>query len=488
MKPAIKRPGRKETARQSAGRQPVGRKKAARGKAAPVPPTAPVAPLAGIRIPAILLEGDDLPLPPEPTLIPAPMEKFSAPAPEIDEAEVAVAPVAPETTVLPALEPAERPELAESAKVEVLPPVAEVPAPAPEPAATPALAPPADSGLPQSYGTCRLVLAARDARWLYAHWDMDRERLRAHNAAAAGGHLVLRVHKHSVATPAYSRIDLHSDSTHWFVPVDEAATRYIAEIGYDSAAGEWIPIAVSEATLTPPESVSDDTSTRFATIPQDIPLPQLLGLVKTAVAEQPSLAAALEELRQDGHPALPPAPAARAEIWTPAQERALARVISLDESRRVWMGSLEVTEVIRRQLKEEVSSAGLGGAGQPGVPGVSSLGVAMPSSPAAVAAPAKARKFWLNVNAELVIYGATEPDARVTIGARKIKLRPDGTFSFRFVLPDGEYELPVAAESGDGEETREARLRFRRDTERRGAVAAHPQDPRLGKPEVANVA
>ena len=32
--------------------------------------------------------------------------------------------------------------------------------------------------------------------------------------------------------------------------------------------------------------------------------------------------------------------------------------------------------------------------------------------------------------------GATEPDAAVTIGGRKIQLRKDGTFSFRFALPD----------------------------------------------------
>src|SRR5205823_14954280 len=31
--------------------------------------------------------------------------------------------------------------------------------------------------LPESYGTKRLLLAARDPRWLYAHWDLTREQL-----------------------------------------------------------------------------------------------------------------------------------------------------------------------------------------------------------------------------------------------------------------------------------------------------------------------
>jgi hypothetical protein len=88
----------------------------------------------------------------------------------------------------------------------------------------------------------------------------------------------------------------------------------------------------------------------------------------------------------------------------------------------------------------------------------------------------------------LIIYGATEPDATVTIGDRQIKLRPDGTFSFRFALPDGEYSLPAAARSADGEETRHAHLKFKRNTAYRGEVGAHPQDKRLQPPVVAAVA
>jgi hypothetical protein len=98
------------------------------------------------------------------------------------------------------------------------------------------------------------------------------------------------------------------------------------------------------------------------------------------------------------------------------------------------------------------------------------------------------RGFWFNVNAELIIYGATEPDAKVTIGDRQIKLRPDGSFSFRFALPDGEYSLPAAAHSADGEETRQAHLKFGRSTAYQGEVGAHPQDKRLQPPRVTAVA
>lgn len=64
----------------------------------------------------------------------------------------------------------------------------------------------------------------------------------------------------------------------------------------------------------------------------------------------------------------------------------------------------------------------------------------------------KERKFWLMVNTELIVYGATEPDAKVSVQGREIKLRPDGTFTLRFALPDGRQVIPVRARSSDGKE------------------------------------
>ena len=60
------------------------------------------------------------------------------------------------------------------------------------------------------------------------------------------------------------------------------------------------------------------------------------------------------------------------------------------------------------------------------------------------------RKFWLIVNTELIVYGATEPDARVSVSGKPISLRADGTFSLRFALPDGKQVIPVHAKSYDG--------------------------------------
>ena len=99
-------------------------------------------------------------------------------------------------------------------------------------------------------------------------------------------------------------------------------------------------------------------------------------------------------------------------------------------------------------------------------------------------APGAGPEFWLMVNAELVIYGATDPTAEVTIGERRIRLRPDGSFSYRFALPDGNYELPIAAVSVD---RRHVALSFSRNTVSRGEVGKHPQDPALRPPAVENL-
>ncbi|HEU0038254.1 MAG TPA: hypothetical protein VFR76_03170, partial [Verrucomicrobiae bacterium] len=184
-----------------------------------------------------------------------------------------------------------------------------------------------------------------------------------------------------------------------------------------------------------------------------------------------------------GHPELPGAAAAAVAEWTPAQERALARVLNLDQVRRVWSGSLEITGLIRHQLGHEISSIGAAQFG--GLPSPAGA-VSSVSSPFGGELE-RGRGFWFNVNAELIIYGATERDASVTIGGRKIKLRADGSFSYRFALPDGRYELPVVAVSADETDARAAGLRFSRTTELLGEVGAHPQDPALTAPTAENV-
>jgi hypothetical protein len=158
--------------------------------------------------------------------------------------------------------------------------------------------------------------------------------------------------------------------------------------------------------------------------------------------------------------------------WTPAHEAALAELVGVSENRQEWISSVEISELIQRQVEiSSMAAVGLELLGQAGAEqGISSL--------LGGGQAARGKGFWFNINAELVVYGATEPDAAVTLGGRPIRLRPDGTFSYRFAFPDGQYQLPAAATSAENE-VRRAELRFSRSTEYQGEVGAHPQDKSL---------
>lgn len=88
----------------------------------------------------------------------------------------------------------------------------------------------------------------------------------------------------------------------------------------------------------------------------------------------------------------------------------------------------------------------------------------------------KDRGFWLRVDTELVLQGATDPKASVSVQGQPIKLNADGTFSVRMSLPDGTQTIPVEAMSPDRQDTKTVTPIVTRKTE--GQTADHrPQTP-----------
>lgn len=338
--------------------------------------------------------------------------------------------------------------------------------------------------LPEAYGTQRLLLTARDPHWLYAHWDLTRDQLKLYNSRSVDRHLVLRVYKNEISGEPHREIHVHPESRNWFAHVGLAGTRFVAELGYYRPNDQWVRVSISGTTMTPPDTMSDDLSVWFETLPTDMPIEDLVKLVKTALKDNVPLMEAIQQLRASGMTGLPDSRSAEVTHWTPDQERALSQIVSMDSVRRVWMGSLEITELIRRQFLQELSSQAAAHLGETG----SWSGAASSFSSPFGGGMERKKGFWFNVNAELIIYGATEADATVTIGGRKIQLRPDGSFSYRFSLPDGQYALPAVATSVDGTDSRSADLKFSRNTQYQGDVKAHPQDPALRIPSPANVA
>lgn len=89
----------------------------------------------------------------------------------------------------------------------------------------------------------------------------------------------------------------------------------------------------------------------------------------------------------------------------------------------------------------------------------------------------KEREFFMHVNAELIFYGGTHPDAKVTVDGNPVALTKDGAFHYHFVFPDGAYTVPIVAVSPDGVETRKATLQFERKTTTQGDVKPTGQPP-----------
>lgn len=76
----------------------------------------------------------------------------------------------------------------------------------------------------------------------------------------------------------------------------------------------------------------------------------------------------------------------------------------------------------------------------------------------------KKRDYWFQVDAELIVYGATQPGSTVTLQGKPVQLRDDGSFTMRFSLPDNRQIIPTVAKSPDGVEERTIVLAIERNT------------------------
>ena len=74
------------------------------------------------------------------------------------------------------------------------------------------------------------------------------------------------------------------------------------------------------------------------------------------------------------------------------------------------------------------------------------------------------RDFHFEIDAELIVYGSTEPNAKVTLQGEPVQVRPDGSFTVRFSLPDSRQIIPAVAASPDGVEERTIVLAVERNT------------------------
>lgn len=308
--------------------------------------------------------------------------------------------------------------------------------------------------LPAGYGESRIVLLPRDPQWAYTYWDIPndhKEELRRQG----GQTLALRIYD-------VTDVDLDYQSPHslqeypadelareWYLPIPVSDRDYVIDVGYRTADGGWLVLARSARVHIPPVYPSDWIEDVFITVDfeEDLRAKTFYELVPPS-KKLPTVTASGE-----GNPIYE-------QIFGLAESAEAQRVAgSLFGSMQHVPGSAAPEQA----LSSYVFPSGVGMWAVPNVSGLNMSGVGM-SGFSAGAVPARPRKFWLVADAELIVYGATEPDANVTIGGRPIKLNSDGTFRFQMSFQDGLIDYPILAIAADGEQSRSIHMKFERET------------------------
>ena len=260
-------------------------------------------------------------------------------------------------------------------------------------------------------------------------------------------------------------------------------TAYFAEIGFFDRAGAWSGLVQSGVAVTPADALSGGGAEDFATVPAHLTFERLLEMVKEKMLEGESLIEALARIAGDGRLEFRPG---QAPTWNEEQKRLLAALLGDTLIDRLGLGSEEIDQLLRKQLQQKLhseSASGLSGAvvetlGPTTTSLFSGIGASWSAQPFSVK---RRQGFFMHVNAEIIFYGGTHPDATVWVDGQEIKLAPDGTFRYHFTLPDGDFAIPIVAQSPDKVEKRSATLSFVRGTSRAGEVDATEQ-PRELKP------
>ncbi|MGB3200280.1 MAG: DUF4912 domain-containing protein [Nodosilinea sp.] len=332
--------------------------------------------------------------------------------------------------------------------------------------------------LPDGYGESRIVLMPRDPQWAYAYWDTPhthKEDLRRQGGESLALRLydVTGINLDSQAPHSMQQVGCDELARQWYMQIPVSDRDYQVEIGYLAGDGRWLVLARSNTVRIPPVYPSDWTEEHFLTVTWEESLRSktLMTLVDPRLKEAGAegglhqqlyaLAQGGEALRVDGslfgsmqHVAGSMAP--------PISSYTFASGAGLGAGLGAAAGvpGLTMSGVSGLTMSGFPGIAEFSGLTMSGVSGLTLSGVGFSAS----MPPIRPRKFWLVADAELIVYGATEPDATVTIGGTPIQLSEDGTFRFQTSFQDGTIEYPIMAVAADGEQSRNIHMTFERQT------------------------
>jgi uncharacterized protein len=305
--------------------------------------------------------------------------------------------------------------------------------------------------LPGGYGDSRIVLLPRDPQWAYAYWDVPNAQ-KEDFRQQGGQQLALRLYD-------VTGIDLNHQAPHnlqeygcdemtreWYLPIPVSDRDYLLEIGYRTWDGRWLMLARSEQMRVPPVYPSDWVEDHFLTVGWD---QELLGQTIMTLVPPSQRAVGMTGMT---HPA-------NGTVFGMAAEAEAMRLDgSLFGSMQHVTGSGQMPPI--ESLSSFVFPSGVGMWAMPTTSGLTMSGIGMGAS----MPPERNRKFWLIADAELIVYGATEPDATVYVDGEPIKLNADGTFRFQMSFQDGQLRFPIFAVAADGEQNRAIHMDFERQT------------------------
>jgi uncharacterized protein len=304
--------------------------------------------------------------------------------------------------------------------------------------------------IPGGYAESKIVLLPRDPQWAYAYWDITNEH-KQELRAQGGQSLALRlydvtdINMESQSPHSIQEYPLDEMAREWYLSIPVSDREYLLDIGYRCADGRWLVLARSSEIRIPPVYPSDWIEDHFVTINWQEDLRGKTFATLVPPSKKPAGAAGIT-MDAAGNPIYE-------QIFGLAESVEAMRIAGS------LYGSMQQAPV--ESLSSFVFPSGIGAWAMPTASGVNMSGIGMSGYGIEQHQP---RQFWLVADAELIVYGATEPDAAVFIGNRQIQLNPDGTFRFHMSFQDGLIDYPIVAVAKDGEQQRSVHMKFERET------------------------
>ncbi len=269
-----------------------------------------------------------------------------------------------------------------------------------------------------------VVFLPRDPDWAYVFWqisDVDREKAQSLGASK----LCLRLYdasgslENNLNQGTLREIAVDSYSTEWYLPIPLADRDYKVELGYKYGFN-WMSLAFSSISHVPGSHPSEQILDKFVPFSLD-----------STTESIPNISSPQDQEVNGMH------------------ERLYQAATNISSKRKV--GSEEFMETMSsNNLNDNLNDSGVGKWSS----GLNDSGSGI----------VKKRSFWLVADAELIVYGATEPSAKLTIGDEEVPLAADGTFRIQVPFRDGTQTYDIKAVDKSGDQEKRISLKFDRST------------------------